>query len=123
MHGSETPDGTYKAIIDQLVNDTRLRGAAPQVLKNGIFSNAPVHREFNKFIGSLSEQQREVLSLILQEERDAAIHDVLADLTWWIVSRGVGWTVRGEPMPVDQSGMGLHGDYLGRRDGWEWPSG
>jgi hypothetical protein len=24
-------------------------------------------------------------------------------------------------MPVDLSGMGLHGDYIGRRDDWEWP--
>jgi hypothetical protein len=123
MHGSETPDAAYKSIIDQLVNDTRLRGAAHQVLKNGIFSNAPSHRKFNEFIGSLSDGQRKVLSRMLQEEREAAIHDVLADLTWWIDCRGVGWTLRGELMPIDQSGMGLHGDYVGRRDGWEWPGG
>jgi hypothetical protein len=121
MHGPDTPDAIYKEIIDQLVNDTRLRGSAHHVLETGIFSKAPSHHEFNEFIGSLSERQREVLSRMLQEERDGAIHDVLADLSWWIDCRDVGWTVSGEPMPVDQSGMGLHGDYVGRRDGWEWP--
>jgi hypothetical protein len=92
------------------------------VLKTGIFSNAPSHHEFNEFIESLSDGQRKLLSGMLHEERDGAIHDVLSELTWWIVCRDVGWAVRGEPMPVDQSGMGLHGDYVGRRDGWEWPA-
>jgi hypothetical protein len=64
-----------------------------------------------------------LLSEMLQEERDGAIHDVLAALTWWITARGVGLTFRGQPMPVELSGMGLHGDYVGRRDGWAWPSG
>jgi hypothetical protein len=27
-----------------------------------------------------------------------------------------------ESMPVELSGAGLHGDYIGRRDGWEWPN-
>jgi hypothetical protein len=122
MQGPDTPSATYRAIIDQLVNDTRLRGSAPRVRESGIFSKAPSHREFNEFIGALSERQREALYRMLQEERDGAIHDVLADLSWWIDCRDVGWTVRGEPMPVDQSGMGLHGDYVGRRDGWGWPT-
>lgn len=58
---------------------------------------------------------------MLQEERDGAIHDVLAGLTWWIDCQEVGFTFRGESMPVDLSGMGLHGDYIGRREGWDWP--
>jgi hypothetical protein len=121
MLDQATPDATYKAIIDQLVFDTRLRGSANHVLTSGIFSRAPAHREFNELIESLSPGQREVLSRMLQEERDGTIHDVLADLSWWIDCRGVGWNVRGQPMPVDQSGMGLHGDYVGRQQGWQWP--
>ncbi len=112
----------YKAIIDQLVGETRLLGSSSHVTENGIFSNAPAHRDFNEFIRSLSPQQRELLSRMLQEERDGAIHDVLAVLTWWITARGVALTLRGEEMPVELSGMGLHGDYVGRRDGWNWPA-
>ena len=123
MPDLETPAATYKAIIDQLVKDTRLRGSADSVRESGIYSNAPSHQEFNGFISSLPVHQRELLSRMLREERDGAIHDVLADLTWWIDCRDVGWTVRGEPMPLDQSGMGLHGDFIGRRDGWDWPTG
>jgi hypothetical protein len=90
--------------------------------KAGFSRKAPAHREFNTFIKSLSRPQRELLSRMLQEERDGTIHDVLAALSWWIDCRELGFSFRGEPMPVDRSGMGLHGDYVGRRDGWEWPA-
>jgi hypothetical protein len=123
MHDPTTPVDAYKAIIDQFVRETRRSGASQHVAGSGIVSNAPAHREFNDFIGSLTGPQRELLARMLQEERDGAIHDVLAALTWWIISRGVGLTFHGEPMPVDLSGMGLHGDYVGRREGWDWPSG
>jgi hypothetical protein len=123
MHDPTTPLDAYKAIIDQIVNETLRLGAGPHVADRGIFSNAPAHREFNDFIGSLNGPQRELLARMLREERDGAIHDVLAALTWWITSRDVGLTFRGDPMPLDLSGMGLHGDYVGRREGWDWPSG
>lgn len=90
--------------------------------EHGEFSKAPDHREFNTFIRSLSPSQRELLSRMLQEVRHGAIHDVLAELTWWITTRGVGLTFHGDPMPVELSGMGLHGDYVGRVEGWEWPA-
>jgi hypothetical protein len=123
MHDPTTPIDAYKAIIDQLLNETRRLGSSEHVAKSSIFSKAPAHREFNDFIGSLNRSQRELLADMLQEERDGAIHDVLAALTWWVISRGVGLTFHGEPMPVDLSGMGLHGDYVGRREGWDWRSG
>jgi hypothetical protein len=123
MHDPTTPADAYKAIIDQLVNETRGLGTSRRVAERGIFSKAPAHREFNDFIGSLNASQRELLARMLRAERDSAIGDVLAALTWWILTRDVGLTFRGEPMPVDLSGMGLHGDYVGRLTGWDWPSG
>ena len=59
---------------------------------------------------------------MLNDERMGAIHDALAVLTWWISSQGLGLTFWDEFMPVELSGAGLHGDYIGRRDGWEWPN-
>ena len=85
------------------------------------FSKAPAHARFNEFIRKLSPEDRELLAEMLQAERDGAIHDVLAALTWWLTARDVEMTFRGEPMPVELSGMGLHGDFIGRRDGWDWP--
>jgi hypothetical protein len=117
-----TPIGAYKAIIDQLVDEVRVFGSAAHVAERAFFSKAPVHARFNEFIQKLSREDRALLSEMLQEERDGAIHDVLAALTWWITTRDVGMTFRGESMPTGLSGMRLHGDYVGRRDGWEWPS-
>jgi hypothetical protein len=111
----------YRAIIDQLVDETRLSGSAPNVSQSGVFSNAPAHAEFNGFIESLDDSGREIVARMMESERLAAIHDVLAVLSWWIDCAQVGLTFRGEPIPVDQSGAGLHGDFIGRTDGWEWP--
>ena len=58
---------------------------------------------------------------MLHEEHDSTTHDVLALLSWWVDCRKLGFTLDGNPMPFNLSGMGLHGDYVGRRDGWEWP--
>ena len=99
----------------------RVFGSSGHVAERSFFSKAPAHARFNEFIRKLSPEDRALLSEMLQEERDGAIHDVLAALTWWITARDVGLTFRGDPMPVELSGMGLHGDYVGRRDGSEWP--
>jgi len=58
---------------------------------------------------------------MLRTERRGAIHDVLARLTWWVECEGLGLTLDKTPMPVDLSGMGLHGDFVGRMADWEWP--
>jgi hypothetical protein len=121
MNEPTTPADAYKAIIDHLVDEVRLLGSSGQVAKSSFFSNAPAHGRFNEFICRLSPDDRKLLSEMLQDERDGTIHDVLAALTWWMTARGVGLTFRGEAMPIELSGMGLHGDYVGRRDGWEWP--
>ena len=115
------PLDVYKHIMDTLVQETLVSPASAHVVESGHYSKAPDHRRFNDFIQSLSSAQRQSLAELLQEERDATIHDVLAVLSVWIDCHDVGLTYRGEEMPVDLSGMGLHGDYAGRRDGWEWP--
>jgi hypothetical protein len=122
MNEPTTPIEAYRAIIDQLVDEVRPSGSSEHVAEQSLFSMAPAHARFNEFIRKLSPEDRALLSEMLQEERDEAIHDVLAALTWWITARDVGLTFRGEPVPVELSGMGLHGDYVGRREGWDWPS-
>lgn len=122
MDTPDTPLDAYKAIIDGLANETRLGGSSSHVTERAIFSNAPTHQDYNAFIRSLSPEQRTVLAQMLRDERDSTIHDVLAALSWWMTAREVGLTFRGEPMPTELGGMGLHGDYVGRKDGWEWPT-
>jgi hypothetical protein len=122
MDTPATPLEVYKAIIDKLVKETPLYGSGPRVAQRGIFSNAPAHKEYNDFICTLTPEHRALLARMLNEERQSGVFAVLADLTWWITTRDVGLTFRGEPMPIELSGEGLHGDYVARSDGWEWPS-
>jgi hypothetical protein len=115
------PVDAYKAIIDELVNETSHGVSERLVAEEGILSRAPDDQPFNTFVQSLSTEQRRMLAQMLHAERTSAIHHVLAVLSWWVHASEVGFSYRGEQMPVDLSGMGLHGDYIGRRDGWEWP--
>ena len=115
------PIDAYRQIIDQLVTETSHGVREKAVVQENAFPNLSDDRVFNPFIKSLSTGQREMLAQMLHAERVAAIHDALAVLTWWVLARGVGLTFRGEPMPVELSGAGLHGDYLGRLDDWQWP--
>ena len=115
-----SPLDVYKQIIDDLVQRSPSLGAR-LVVEKGIFSKAPDLQPLNGLVQSLKPDQRAMLAQMLTHERSSAIHDVLAAITWWIDCCNVGLTYRGEPMPVQLSGMGLHGDYVGRRDDWEWP--
>ena len=115
------PVDAYKAIIDQLVRETSHGVSERLVAQEGVLSRTPADQVLNGFVNSLSTEHRLMLAQLLHRERTAAFHDVLAVLSWWVEAREVGFTFRREPMPVDLSGMGLHGDYVGRLDGWEWP--
>ncbi|MBZ5504070.1 MAG: hypothetical protein LAO78_01165 [Acidobacteriia bacterium] len=115
------PIEAYKAIIDQLVTETSHGVNERLVREQGIFRGARDEQGIHAFVQSLTTEQRSTLAQMLQTERIGAIHDVLAVFTWWILARKVGLTFRGEAMPVELSGMGLHGDYIGRLGDWEWP--
>lgn len=115
-----TPADAYKAIIDELVTGTRLGGSGSRLARGGQLRGG--ERRYKPLIDRLSESERDLLVRMLRDERNETIHDVLALLTWWIDCGGVEWSFRGQPMPVDQSGTGLHGDYVGRCNGWEWPA-
>jgi hypothetical protein len=143
MAEPSTPIEAYKALIDELVNETRESIAADCVREEGIYqpvggpepsvwmretlpeaceesaAREALHSEQNHLIASLTPRGRELLALMLEEERTGAIHDVLAVLTWWMPE--VALTYKGREMPVELSGMGLHGDFVGRIQGWEWP--
>jgi hypothetical protein len=116
-----TPHAAYCAIIDRLARQTPSIGAR-LATEEGRYTRGAGLGDANALVASLDPAQRRVLAEMLDAERRAAIHDVLAELSGWIACGGVELTYRGVPMPVDQSGMGLHGDYVGRLDGWAWPS-
>jgi hypothetical protein len=111
----------YRSLIDAAVDQTRGADLSDWVEKKRMYSKAPAHRRFNSFIRSLSAEQRTLLADLLREERRSTIHDLLANWTWWIACKGLGFTLGRKPVPVDVSDMGLHGDFIGRLQDWEWP--
>jgi hypothetical protein len=122
MNTDDNPAEIYKAIIDQLVDQTRLGSVlAMRAFENKAFPSESGQSSFNELLASLTDHQRTVMSQVLRAERESTIHDVLALLSWWIECRGVGLSVKGQPMPVDFSGEGLHGDFVSRCDDWSWP--
>ena len=122
MKDSDSPILAYQAMIDQLASETT-RSVSSDIVKTGLFLETSDDAPYNELLTSLTASQREILSRALLAERSDAIHDVLAVLTWWIECRDVSLTFKGQPMPVDLSGMGLHGDFVGRRSDWDWPVG
>ena len=116
----ETALETYKAIIDDLVSETRFHGNGSRLKKSGIYSSASDKEKQNKFVDSLTPEQRGLLAEMLIDEREGAIHDVLAALEWWVTCREVVLTFRGEPLPVEFA-EGMHHDFVGRCGGYDWP--
>jgi hypothetical protein len=113
---------TYQRIIDQLVAETRENSAySKRVSANLPFPVESEQSAFNDLLISLTNEQRVLLSKVLLEERHSSIHDVLAVLSWWIECRGVGLSVKDHAVQVGFSGMGMHGDYVGRVNNWAWP--
>jgi hypothetical protein len=111
----------YKALIDGIIEHVLPYGSGSRLAKAGILSAAPDDQECNDYIKTLSDQERTFLVKMLKDARHETIHDLLAYLTWWIDSRDVRLTYKGEPMPLYFVG-GLHYDYLSRYDGdWNWP--
>jgi hypothetical protein len=116
-----TPIEAYKAIIDELANETTRGMPEHFLIEGGIYTKAVGFDAENSFVRELTREQRAILAKMLKHERESAIHDVLAELTWWLICGEVGLTFRGKPMPYELSGMGLHGDFVGRRNNWKWP--
>ena len=113
---------TYQEIIDQLVAETRRNSvSAKRALEKAPFPIESEQSAFNDLLLALTDEQRVLLSRILLQERDSAIHDVLAALSWWMECRGVGLSLNDQPMQTGLSGMGIHGDYIGRVNDWAWP--
>ena len=121
MSKPTTPVETYKAIIDQFANDTRLRGGGARIKRHGVYTKAPDDLHLNALVEALSSDQKELLCEMLDHERQAAMGDLLSDLDWWISCREVAMTFQGKSMPTDLEG-GMHHDFTGRCMGYPWPS-
>jgi hypothetical protein len=86
MANSLRPAYAYKAIVDQLVNET-MGSVTQQVLtERGYFPKTSDNAVFNELVRALRPEERRLLGNMLLRERSDTIHDVLAVLTDWMLT-------------------------------------
>lgn len=109
----------YKRIIDDLVNVEPV--SARLVREEGLYNRGLGAETQNDFVRALSEDQRKTLAEMLANVHQQGIGHVLAYLEWWITCHELAITFRGEQLPTGFA-EGILYDWIGRGDGWEWPS-
>ena len=122
-NSKRTPAQAYMAMIDAMAErsdhawSSRVRAGTP--VQPGI-PESPT----NRLVASLDADQRAHLADLLDEAKRSGMHDALVVLNELLDEGDLRLTYQGAPMPVDFSGMGLHGDFIGRadyEDRWAWP--
>ncbi len=110
----------YENFIDELVEKSK-QSNSKMLIDEGIYSRGLDGEKYNKFVSSLSIEQRELLAEMFKLEREGSVHEVLAELTWFIDCKNVTLNQYGKVVETGYEG-GLHQDYIGRKSGnWEWP--
>ena len=119
---------TYRNFIDEMVAVARPSVRVDRIAAHGhtertnhaalpLDSEEALRREFCRSLGA---EQRVILAALLADEREAAVHDVLAFLEWAVLTERLDIT------GADGSFSGkaeetMHGDFVSRAAGDEWP--
>lgn len=109
----------YKSLIDELVKKSHSCVPANSV-KNADIRGTEAKTGINDILSKLSKQERSILAEYTLETYHEGIYDTLEQLEWLRTCKEMVIIVEGEILPT---GMyeGIPFDYIGRRQGWEWP--
>jgi len=92
-----TPSEAYKAIIDQLANETTRSISTKLIAEQGILSESPDEGVANEFVRSLSAEHRRILAHIVHRERVGA-----STMCWHYSHRGSQLAVSALPCTVSR---------------------
>jgi hypothetical protein len=108
----------YTSFIDSLVGRKESIGA--RGARNGMWHEepSPSQAKYNELFTKLSQEHCEVIAELLQHEREIAIHDVLAFLTYG----GYHLFRDGVELAWEPFGTEMHYDFIARAAGDEWPA-
>ncbi|MEK4661450.1 DUF6547 family protein [Priestia sp. FSL H7-0729] len=109
----------YKDFIDGLV-EIRPGVLSRWVLTTG-WPKTEENIKVNEFIGSLSEEQKQLLAQIIQQSRDGGIHDVLVYLNDEINLNGMKITKNDIEIAKEPFDSEMYFDWVCRREGDPWP--
>ncbi len=107
----------YKVFIDGLV---KLRGSVlARRFREGVWhcEQPPDQVKYNELLATLSQQQRDLIADILDNERSGSIHDVLV----FITDRKYRVFKDETMLAVEPFGMESFFDYVARSMGDSWP--
>jgi len=115
-----TPKAYHKHFIDNFVKLTPSIGHR-LLSEEGIYSKAPAYRWINEIIRDMSPEQIEAIQAIVAHEREAALHDALVFINDEICANETQIVHQGQPMYIDEDGLTLYQEYVGRiaGDGWD----
>lgn len=118
----------YRAFIDGLVEVSRLNVEADQIRANGHAERTntrdlPLSAEEQTrkaLLLSLDRDSREIIARMLEAERQAAIHDVLAHLDWAVAADRLDLGAAGVSF-ADAAEDSFPYDFIARVAGDRWP--
>jgi hypothetical protein len=113
----------YKKLIDDLANQEMLNSVtAKRVREKWLWLETAADEltRQNKIIESLSDEDREIVSDMLESERAGGIHDVLVYLEDQMCLGGLRISIDGIELPLNPFWSMYH-DWQYRRTGEKWP--
>lgn len=111
-----TPLEKYQSIIDSLV-EQRECSYSNRISINNPWPETSSNFKFNKFIETLSSDQKEKIAELLQLSRDSGIHDTLVILSEKMNLEGLRFTHNGEELPHELFGTEIYFDWVARAEG------
>lgn len=117
---------SYRLFIDEMVAVAQRSVSAERLTRHGhtersntaalpLTADERVKKQFSR---DLSDGQKTVLSRMLVDERETAIHDVLSYLEWAIVTERL--RLSGDRSFLGEAEETMHGDFISRVSGHDW---
>lgn len=118
----------YRAFIDGLVEVSRLNVDADRIRAAGHAERSntrdlllsPEEQARKALLLSLPRDGREIVARMLEAERQAAVHDVLAHLDWAVAAERMDLGAGGVSF-ADAAEETFHFDFIARKAGEDWP--
>lgn len=112
----------YKQFIDDLVEEREDVVARRFREKIMMPRNSEELIAENNLIKKLNDDDRMLVSRLLQEARDGGVHDTLRYLNDEILCNGMKISIGGVELPESPFGMTMYQDWVGRVAGdYDWP--
>ena len=106
---------SYKLFIDDVVSVKH--SVTSDWVKRGSFPKTTENEQRNVILSSLSGEQLEEVSKLMQESKESGIHDLLV-----LINESCTVTYKDAVLPREPFGTEMHFDFVARACGENWPN-